>query len=338
VAGLTPKENYLLVMNHQVPERIPNSRLDVSDYIPLEIAERAPGDGSFEQRFGGTGLDWFGVHWVFQASAGASMVDPEYPHMLEDVTRWKAEVKFPDLEAFDWAAMAKRDASRFDPNKLGCITILNGMFERLHSLMGMAEACCALLMEPTAVFDFFGAITEHKLKLMEKIIAHYPIQMIEYHDDWGHANDSFFSRETWSSLIEPHMKRIIAFAREKGIHLRLHCCGKADRLVDLMVAAGIEHWSSVQTINDVRNILKKYGHRLSLTGGMDLDVLKAPGIGREEMKRIATKQVIDFCKGGALVPFAAATVPGLVEVLNEVLEDQKDYFKNPENRLLENIP
>jgi hypothetical protein len=108
--------------------------------------------------------------------------------------------------------------------------------------------------------------------------------------------------------------------------------------VDLMVAAGIEHWSSVQTINDVRNILKKYGHRLSLTGGMDLDVLKAPGIGREEMKRIATRQVVDFCKGGALVPFAAATVPGLVEVLNEVLEDQKDYFKNPENRLIGNIP
>jgi hypothetical protein len=335
---LTPKENYLMVMNHEVPERIPNSRLDVSDYCPLEIAERAPGDGSFEQRFGGTGIDWFGVRWVFQAQAGASMVDPAYPHLLEDVTRWKTVVEFPDLEAFDWAAMAKRDASRYDPDKLGCVTLLNGMFERLHSLMGMTEACCALLMEPGAAFDFFGAVADHKLRLMEKIIAHYPVQMIEIHDDWGHANDSFFSRETWSSLIEPHLRRIIAFGREKGVYLRFHCCGKADRLVDLMVGAGVEHWSSVQTINDVRAILKKYGDRLSLTGGMDLDVLKAPGIGREEMKRIATRQVVDFCKGGALVPFAAATVPGLVEVLNEVLEDQKDYFKNPENRLIGNIP
>jgi hypothetical protein len=325
-------------MNHKVPERIPNSRLDVSDYCPLEIAERAPGDGTFEQRFGGTGYDWFGVHWTFQAFAGASMVSPEYPHILGDAASWKSVVKFPDLEAFDWAAMAKRDSPRYDPDKLGCVTILNGWFERLHSLMGMAEACCALLMEPGAVSDFFGAVTDHKIKLMEKVVAHYPIQMIEIHDDWGHAGNSFFSPEAWRELIEPHVKRIVAFGREKGVYLRFHCCGKVDNLVDLMVGAGIEHWSSVQTINDVRSILKTYGDRLSLTGGMDLDVLKAPGISREEMKRIATKQVLDLCKGGALVPFAAATVPGLVEVLNELLEEQKDYFKDPENRLISNIP
>jgi hypothetical protein len=338
MSELTAKENYLLVMDHKVPERIPNSRSDVSDYCPLEIAERAPGDGSFEQRFGGTGYDWFGVHWTFQPHVGASTVSPGYPPLLEDITKWKSKVVFPDLAAFDWAAMAERDAHRYDPEKLGCITLLNGMFERLHSLMGMTDACCALLLESEAVFDFFGKVADHKIRLMEKIIDNYPVQMIEIHDDWGHSNSSFFSPETWQSLIEPHLKRIISFGREKGIYLRFHCCGKVDNLMDLMVNAGIEHWSSVQTINDIRTILKTYGDRLTLTGGMDLAELKVPGISKEAIKSIVTRQVVDFCKGGALIPFAAASVPGLVEILNEVLDEQKDYFKNSENRLLSNIP
>jgi hypothetical protein len=337
MAGLTPKENYLLAMEHEVPERIPNSRLDVSDYCPLEIAERAPGDGTVEQRFGGTGYDWFGVHWTFQPGPGASTVSPGYPPLLEDVTQWKSAVKFPDLEAYDWAAIAKRDAQRYDPDKLGCITLLNGMFERLHSLMGMTEACCALLMEPGSVYEFFGAVADHKIRLMEKIIAHFPVQMIEIHDDWGHANNSFLSPETWQALIEPHLKRIIASVRGKGVHLSFHCCGKVDNLIDLMVGAGIEHWSSVQTINDVPGILKAYGDRLTLTGGMDLAALKVPGLAKEEMKRIVTRQVRDYCKGGALIPFGAASVPGLVEIVNEVLIEQADYFKDPENRSIANI-
>ena len=120
--------------------------------------------------------------------------------------------------------------------------------------------------------------------------------------------------------------------------MRFHCCGKVDNLVPAMVEAGIEHWSSVQTINDVRGILKRYGDRLTLTGGMDLPVLRTPGITREEMKAIVTAQVRAVCKGGALVPFAASSVPGLVEVLNEVLAEQEGFFRDPGNGLIADIP
>lgn len=331
MAELTPKENMIRVLKHQIPERIPNLLKDTISYLPPEVAERAPGDGSIAQKLGGTGYDWFGIHWTFQPHAGASMVSHEYPPLLEDITQWKEVVKFPDLDAIDWAAIAERDKDKFDPQKLCTITLLNGMFERLHALMGMEEACCALLLEPEATYEFFGAVADHKIKLMDKLVTHFPVDQIELHDDWGHHTNAFFGADTWEELLAPHIKRIVAFAKEKDVFLRFHSCGKVESLIPSMVEAGIDHWSSAQTINDIENIIKNYGDRLVLTGGMDWEELKKPGITKEEAKAIVTDKVLKLCRGGALIPFGGSSVPLVNPVLEEILSEQKDFFKNPEN-------
>ena len=323
---LTVRENLIRVLNHQIPEWIPNVRQDSCDYLPPEIAERAPGDGSPEQRLGGTGFDWFGVHWTFQADIRASMVSHEYPPLLTDVTKWKEVVKFPDLDAIDWQTAAERDKGRFQRDKLCSITLLNGMFERLHSLMGMTEACCALMLEPEAVYAFFEAVADHKIRLMEKIVEHYQVDLIELHDDWGFQNNSFFDHNTWNSLIRPHIERIVACGRKLGIFLRFHSCGKIDNLIPYMVEAGIEHWSSAQTINDLEMIVREFGSRLVITGAMDLDVLKEPGITKEEMKTIVIGQIRKLGGRGSVLPAAASSVPGVAEVINEVLAEQTDFI------------
>ncbi len=334
MSALTPRENYIKALNHQVPDWIPNARLDEVNYIPIEIAERAPGDGTPSQALGGTGFDWFGVHWVFQPHVRAATVSHEYPPLLSDITQWKEVVQFPDIEAIDWAAAATRDQNVFVPEKLANITLLNGPFERLHSLMGMAEACMALVLEPEATYDFFGAVVDHKLRIMEKIVEYYPVDQIELHDDWGHQENQFFSTEIWDSLLSPHIKRITEFGKEKGIFIRIHSCGKIENLIPSMVEAGIEHWTSAQTINDLESIIREYGDRLVLTGGMDMASLKLGQIPREEMKALVNQQIDRLCPGGALLPFGASSVEGLKEVVNEVLAEKKDFFKKPENRRL----
>ncbi len=334
MSTLTPKENYIRVLTHQVPEWIPNARQDEVNYIPPEIAERAPGDGSIEQALGGTGFDWFGVHWVFQPHVRAATVSHEYPPILTDIKKWKEQVKFPDLEAIDWAAAAERDKDVFVPEKLANITLLNGPFERMHALMGMSEACMALLIEPEASSDFFSAVVDHKIRVMEKILEYYPVDQIELHDDWGHQENQFFSTEVWNSLLAPHIKRLTEFGKEKNIFLRFHSCGKIENLIPSMIEAGIEHWTSAQTINDIEGIIKKYGDRLVLTGGMDMASLKLGAIPKDEMKSIVEGQILNLCRGGALLPLGASAVVGLKETINEILEENKDFFKKPDNCLL----
>lgn len=331
MSDLSPKENLMRVLNHKIPGWIPNVRKEIINYWPAELAERAPGNGSPQQALGGTGFDWFGVHWTFQEENGSSMVSHEYPALLIDITQWRECVKFPDLDAIDWGAAYKRDAHIFNPEKVVCVTLLNGMFERLHSLMGMEEACCALLLEPEEVYDFFEAVANHKIKLMEKLITNFPIDLIEIHDDWGHKNNSFFSPELWSRLLKPHVKRLTDYGRERGIKLRFHSCGKVDNLMDLMVEAGIENWSSAQTVNDIESIIKRYGDRLVIAGGMDLQIFTSPGMTDEKMDAIVAERIDNLCRGGAFLPYGTSSIPPLNASIERVLEARRDFFKNPEN-------
>jgi len=330
---LTPRENMIRFFSREIPERIPSLRKDVHNFMTPDINERGP--AAPDNPMVNEGFDWFGVHWTYVPAVKAPMVSPEYPPVLKDITEWKKVVKFPDLDAIDWKAAAEKELSdpRYDPNKFRMITLGYGCFERLHALMGMEEACCALLEEPEAVYDFFSAVADFKIELMKRLLQAYPVDMFVYSDDWGHQRNLFFSIDTWRSLIKPQMERITAFCDEAGVFLHMHSCGKIEDLIPDVIGAGIKHWTSCQTVNEIEGIIKKYGDRLTLTGGMD--VFKYMGkVTPEEMDRIVGERIDRLCKGAALLPFGSSSVPGLSDAVEKAIAERPDFFKKPENRVL----
>ncbi len=330
----SPKENLIMALRHQTPEYIPNFRLEAMSYIPSCIHERAPGDGSPQQRQGGTGKDWFGVEWLFEPTVGGSMVNPRIPPMLYDVNEWKEVVKFPNLDAIDWQAARERDEELIDRDKLLVITILNGPFERMHSLMGMIDANCALVTDPEVSAELLMAIAEYKMKLIDKIVEYYPVDMIEVHDDWGHQKSTFMSPDTWDALIAPAMKKIVAHVKSKGKLFMLHSCGKIESLIPRIIEIGIDHWSSCQTCNDIDGIIARYGDKITLLGGMDTPELSNSSKSRSELKELAAKRIDKICRGCGLLVYGSMNNPTLIDVITEVIEERKHFFSKPENREL----
>ena len=111
------------------------------------------------------GRDWFGCLWKYSEAAQAAAPDIS-EHLLEDICDWREVVKFPDLDAWDWEKAVELDnmdkADR--EHQVVNVMMLNGMFERLHVLMGFEEALCALLTEPEEVGAFFDAMADFKCK------------------------------------------------------------------------------------------------------------------------------------------------------------------------------
>jgi hypothetical protein len=331
--AITAQENLRRIYNHECPEWIPTYRQECTgDPIPLEITERGPSDGSMAQMLGGDGYDWFGVRWVFQPSMNASTVDPKCPPILTDITHWEKDVKFPDLDAIDWAAASARYEKNFEPGKFRKMTFLNGPFERLHSLMGMEGAMCAMMEEPEATFDFFSAVAEHKIKLADKAITHFKPDCIEMHDDWGHLRNSFFSPKVFCELIVPNVSRIVEYCKARGVFYDHHSCGYITNLIPYMVEEiGIEAWSSAQSINDVGGIIRKYGSRLVVIGGCDYEILETAD--KEIAKAFLTKHIETYCCGGALIPTIGSKAPRGRTLLAEVLAEKENFFENPKNRV-----
>ena len=332
--AMTPRENALTALEHRVPERIVNLLKDANMLATYILAERAPAVPG--RPYGSDGVDWFGVHWKYEEVSGAPMVDPNYPPMMDDITEWETVVKFPDLSKYDFKAEAEKELNSpmYDPDKLNQVTIMQGPFERLLSLMSTEDALCALLMEPEACAAFFNRVADHKIELIDRLAEAYPIDLIDLHDDWGTQKSTFMSVDTWKELLAEPMGRIIRHGKEKGIHIQVHSCGKIEPLLPEMIAIGLEHWSSCQGMNDIPTIVHTYGDRMTFFGCMDTPEVQARGVTQEEIDRLTAERIDLICRGGAVFPLGNSTVPGLRAAVDKALAAREDFFTKPENRVL----
>ena len=325
---MTRRENLLKFLGHEIPEWIPNYRQDTQVYTPPETLERS----SCKEG----GKDWFGVQWAYEPTIRGFMPDTRCDPFLDDITQWESRVHFPDLEGIDWEGMVQRDAGKFDPDKVLVVQIVCGLFERLAAMLGMAEANIALIEEPEACRDFLCAMADFHIRKMEKFLTYFPqIDMFEIHDDWGTQISSFMSPDTWRQVIGPAVSKITKFLKSKGKHLHLHSCGRVEGLIPGMIEAGVEHWTSAQSMNDLPGILKKYGptRKFTLTGGFDIPEWRRADITKEELMPLVEARIDQLCRGGACLPYVALRVPYVNDCITELLNQKTDFYKDPQNRV-----
>jgi len=310
-SNLTPRENALIAYRHGQPDWIPYSFMDMGIFQANPGMERYVGTGK--------GRDGFGVPWTFVPEAMACMVSPDEPFVLDDITRWREVVKFPDLEAVDWEKQAYIDThtrmtgsgptplpnnGRFDDgDKLRVCMVINGSFERLHALMGMTNALTALVTEPEACYDFFGAMADYKIAYFRKIGKYYPVDVINAHDDFGTNDRMFMSPETWRKLLKPHLKRIVDAVHEMGIIYQHHSCGFVEPIIGDLVEIGVDALDNVQACNiHAKELKAQYGDRLTFCGGFNTNgVLDRPGVTDEEIRAEYHRVIESLAPGGSYI-------------------------------------
>lgn len=264
---ISQRENALAVIGHGKPAYLGTT---VNMIFPREIRDNvARGfvrDGlPFDPVTQAGGQDMFGVSWVYEPAVRGSMVMPGKP-LLEEVPQWREKLSMPDLEAIDWEAVKERCAPLVSGTELNATMVFTGYFERLISLMDFENAAMAMVDEDCAeeLHALFDALTDYYIALFEKLRTYCCIDMITFHDDWGHQLSSFFSADTCRELLLPYIRRIVEACHRNGMLFDLHCCGKVENLVPLMVEAGIDKWDG-QGINDLWGLLDRYGDRLCIT-------------------------------------------------------------------------
>ena len=140
----SPRENMKLLLEHKIPKYLPMTG-DTYPITPDIICER-----SYDNL---TGPDWFGCIWTFEPGIGATIVKPG-DEPLDSIEGWKNKVKFPDLDALDWEECAKGIEKYYDDNRMSDWWLQVGLFERLHSLLGMEHALEALIEDEEEVAEF----------------------------------------------------------------------------------------------------------------------------------------------------------------------------------------
>lgn len=291
---ISPRENFQRVLKHEKPMWVPTSVTDFNLTMGGELTGLPDLRFDFTERCDWT--DLFGCVWEWVPSAGGSMLKPNHPPVLEDITEWEKKIVWPDLDEARIKACCEKYMSQpwYHPGKMNYYDIGQGCTERLVAVLGgYGEAMLALAEEPEACREFMMELSRFHCRMLDVIDKYFPTDMIMYHDDWGTERDTFFGERMMDEIVYEPNEIFFRHVRERGIAMVFHTCGCVRRFLPYMVTLRPDFLQLQARANDIKAYKEQYGDTL----GFDLP-LYAPS--SEEIIKYVDQGVEALGRNGGL--------------------------------------
>lgn len=229
--------------------------------------------------------------------------------VIPDIDCWREKLVLPDPDAIDWEETSRRDLEHFQldrENRVIDFIYPKGLFERMHLLMGVENALCALLTDPDEVYEFAGVLADNKIKFIKKIGQYYKPDILTSMDDFAHQNGNFISLDVFRELFKPHLKRMVDAAHEAGMMYKMHCCGKMEDFCQDFLDMGIDAIDPVQPINNYDKVFAVFGGKIGVCGGLDVqNVIDRDGVSEEEIQKEVRRCIDSYKKYGNYILYGA---------------------------------
>jgi len=228
-----------------------------------------------------------------------------------------------DFEKYPWPDPADADLRAHEyivshlPEGMGFISNhASGMYEWLVQLMGYEPLCIALFEQPdlvAAVVERLGERTRgyyERLLQLDRLIAVFP------GDDMGFRTGTLISPDDLRKYTLPWHRRFARMAHDAGLPYFLHSCGNVEKIVpDLIDDVKIDAKHSFEdAIIPIPEFKKRYGDRIGVLGGVDVDKLT-----RLDPTRLRkhVRGIIDQCApGGRFAIGSGNSIPDYIPVEN----------------------
>jgi uroporphyrinogen decarboxylase len=192
-----------------------------------------------------------------------------------------------DFDAYPWSELPDRywqvAASRFDalskclpPGMKALGGIGNGVFELSEDLVGFEYLAYMTADDPELVGDLYRRIGDLMIEIWSVFLDRYSdgFAICRFGDDLGFKTSTLVSPKMIRQFILPQYKRLIDLIKGAGKPFLWHSCGKIFAIMDDVIALGIDaKHSNEDTIAPFDEWISRYGDRIGLLGGIDVDLL-----------------------------------------------------------------
>ena len=297
------------------PGRVYNVELFQDQPVADAIAERFgltdgldAGDGDFERKKYIAVQRFCGYDFVLSRVVGAghqftTLESEEGRAWMEEhrgpITNWEEFEKYP------WPDPGNPEATSelewYEQNLPDDMCVIGGLVghlvEELSFLMGYESLCYALSDQPDLVRALADRILGLHRRCTELLLQFDRVKMIWGSDDMGFKTGTLISPDDMRRFVLGGHKELAAMSHAAGRPYLLHSCGNlAEILDDLVDDVKIDAKHSFEdTIEDVRDAKRGYGHRVALLGGIDVDFLCRSD---EAAIRKRVRQTLDVCQEG----------------------------------------
>jgi len=192
----------------------------------------------------------------------------------------------------------------------------SGVLENVMWLMGYGPMSYAMADQPDLVQAMFDRVGETLVQVFDRMAGHEAVGAVFLGDDMGFKTQTMISPEAMRRYVFPWQRRIADAVHAHGKPLLLHACGNLEAVMDdLIDYVGINGKHSFEdVITPVTEAKKRWGDRVALLGGIDMDLLSR---GTPEQVRCRTREVLEVCMpGGGYALGSGNSVANYVSVAN----------------------
>lgn len=302
---LSKRENLLQTIHGGNPDRFVNQY----EYLGL-IFDPITMGGMGNMQKGTTWVNGWGVTISFpEGMPGPFPVHNQDTIVVKDITKWKEVVKAPRIYYTDeeWAPFEEMAANINRNEQFLAPFVAPGLFEKLHYLMSIEETLVNFYEEPDYMHEMIDFFTDFEIDGAKEIIKHLKPDALFHHDDWGSHISSFISPEMFKEFFEEPYKKIYSFWKANGVEVVVHHSDSyAANLVPSMIEMGVDIWQGVISTNNVPELIKTYGGKISFQGGIDNGVVDRVDWTQEKI----AKEVEELCKACGKLYFIPNTTMG----------------------------
>ncbi len=152
----------------------------------------------------------------------------------------------------------------------------NGPFELSEDLVGYERLCLMMYEDPDLFRDLYNRIGDLLVQLWTRMLRDYGdlFCVCRIGDDLGYKTSTLVSPDTIRAHVLPQYTRVIHLVHDTGKPFLLHSCGCIFSVMDDLIAAGIDaKHSNEDQIAPFSDWIERYGDRIGLLGGIDVDRL-----------------------------------------------------------------
>ncbi len=283
--------HFLRVMGNERAERLPLYEHIVNPPFMEKVLERnfvglADGDTADRREYFRIFCDfWRGMTYdTVSFEFGLRQAFPG-PHALSG---GKGAIQTrADFEAFPWTEIPARywamARPRFEalratmpPGMKAVGGIANGVFELTEDLVGLEYLPFIQVDDPELYADIFRRVGDTMVAVWSEFLPRYGDLYVacRFGDDLGHKTSLLTNPRTIRDHVIPQYKRVIDVIHAAGKPFLWHSCGCIFEVMEDVLALGIEaKHSNEDAIAPFDTWIERYGDRIALVGGFDLDVL-----------------------------------------------------------------
>ena len=232
------------------------------------------------------------------------------------ITNWQEFEQYPWPSALDADLSQLEYVARHLPDGMAILAKSYGIFEQATNLMGYQTFAESLYDQPDLIQAIFNKIEQIYLPINQAVVQMDRVIGMWMGDDMGFRTGTLAAPKHFRKYVFPIHKNIADACHQEGKLFLMHSCGNLSGIMeDLIVGVGIDSKHSFEdAILPVEDFCSQYGDRISVIGGLDVDLLSR---GTPEQIRMRVRSVLQSCAhSGAYMLGSGNSITNYVPVEN----------------------